>query len=248
MKTDDEQKPQPTEPTHREPYYVPSPVPAPGQGPGKRIAPEAVMRRLGLLADGSILLALVLVLLAAFGARAQEIPVEASRDGLMLARICAHEAGWNADESGDCAAIHEVLWRNSRFRGMSYRSLGFAYSGRLLRGETRRSYHAELTADGATPPGWPLGAWVADSGGLTFRAGPAWSNFRPRWLELVAHAEWLVAQDPDDVSPCEVPVDDWGGAIDAARAERLALIPVECGDTHNTFYARPSRIGRSTPE
>jgi len=54
-----------------------------------------------------------------------------------------------------------------------------------------------------------------------------------RGLSLENISEWGV---------CEDPVHDWGGSMDRHRAERLRLIEVECGDTANDFYARPSLV------
>lgn len=44
----------------------------------------------------------------------------------------------------------------------------------------------------------------------------------------------------DDWSICMRPVHDWGGWMDRARAERIGLVAVDCGDTANDFYCRPS--------
>lgn len=161
-------------------------------------------------------------------------------DDLLLARICAHEAGFDADETGDCAAIHEVLYRGAVRQGLSYSAFAHSYSGRALRGETRRSYYAELDRDGRRPARWPAGSWASVEGTMRFVPGPSWSRYSAAWLELLAHAAFLVARHPDDVSPCECPVDDWGGAVDRARAERLGLVEVDCGETRNDFYQRPS--------
>lgn len=43
---------------------------------------------------------------------------------------------------------------------------------------------------------------------------------------------------------CASPVHDWGGAMDRERANRIGLIEVECGETSNDFYARPSLVAR----
>lgn len=242
----EEQQPQPRDERerpdrHRDPFYWPP-------------ARNAAERMMQLLGEGSILLSIVFVIASAIPAAADH---EVCPDAIMLARICAHEAGWesdgtgswNAEETGDCAAIHEVLYRNAHFRGFSYRASGHAYSGRLLSGTTVRSYYNELDADGTRPPSWPTGSWVTGASGmLQFEPGPSWERYRDRWLELLRYAELLAHSNPEDTSPCAIPVDDWGGRMDAARAERLELIPVDCGHTRNDFYARPSRFGIPTPE
>jgi hypothetical protein len=48
--------------------------------------------------------------------------------------------------------------------------------------------------------------------------------------------------DVDEWSPCDSEVHDWGGAMDRLRAERIGLIPIDCGETRNDFYARPSLV------
>lgn len=170
-------------------------------------------------------------------ARADE---DISREGLLLARICAHEAGWDAHETGDCAAIHEVLWRGAMRHNLSYRAYAYAYSGRALRGETSRAYFAELDADGSEPPSWPR--YVTrrrEDGAVSVLPGPSWSSYRYRWLDLLAYAEAIVHDGPDASSPCAEPVHDWGGVVDMERAERIGLVVVDCGETRNLFYRRP---------
>lgn len=164
-----------------------------------------------------------------------------SRDALILARVCAHEAGWNAHETGDCAAIHEVLWRGAIREGMSYRAFAHAYSGRALRGETSRRYFAYLDERGSEPAYWPRYYSRRGSGGIVHMSVvPPFSHYRRQWLDLLEYARGIVTQDPDDVSPCASPVHDWGGSMDRERANRIGLIEVECGNTRNDFYARPS--------
>ena len=170
----------------------------------------------------------------------------AVRDGLLLARICAHEAGWDADDTGDCAAIHEVLWRGAQREGMSYRSYAYAYAGRALRGETSRGYFAALNEAGDQPSTWPRYRTIRRSdGSRILGVVPPFSHYRAQWLELLAYANRIVAAPPDDSSPCASPVHDWGGAMDRDRAARIGLIEIECGDTRNDFYARPSIVRAS---
>lgn len=191
------------------------------------------------------ILLIITVLLALITA-----PVTAQRaahDALLLARICAHEAGWEADETGDCAAIHEVLWRGAMREGMSYRSFAHAYSGRALRGETSRRYFAYLNERGEEPAYWPRYYSRRGSDGLShLSVVPPFSHYRRQWLELLEYARGIVGQHPDDVSPCASPVHDWGGSMDRERAQRIGLLEVECGDTRNDFYARPSIISAAS--
>lgn len=167
-------------------------------------------------------------------------------DALVLARICAHEAGWSAHESGDCAAIATVLLRLAEDRGWTFRAAAYAYSGRALRGETSRRYYAELDEHGTQPASWPGHRWVTRGDIVVAEPGPSWSRFRPRWLALLDHARAVLAGEVVDA--CADPPDDWGGRVDRRRAARLGLVEVDCGETHNDFYRRPSRMDDVDPD
>ena len=64
-------------------------------------------------------------------------------DALVLARVCAHEAGWDA--LADCSAIYDVLRGGAERHGMTLRAFAHAYSGRALRGQTSRPWMAART-------------------------------------------------------------------------------------------------------
>lgn len=75
---------------------------------------------------------------------------------------------------------------------------------------------------------------------------PPWSRYREAWLTVLEHATevstWTL-DDIDEWSVCDGQVHDWGSPrLDRARAERLGLVEVECGDTQNDFWARPSLL------
>lgn len=146
-------------------------------------------------------------------------------DALLLARVCVHEAGFDSTE--DCSAIAVVLRRLAERQNAPFARAAFAYSGRALRGLTRRSYVAQLDATGARPRGWSRGLdWEGD--------------YRARWLELLAYCERVLRGE--ERSDCAEPPDDWGGRMDRERAQRLGLVEVDCGETRNDFYRRPSSI------
>ena len=160
-------------------------------------------------------------------------------DALVLARVCAHEAGWDA--LADCSAIYDVLRGGAERHGMTMRAFAHAYSGRALRGQTSRPWMAALREDGAEPAGWPRTRYVVQrDGSARASAHPPWSGYRGQWLALLNHARALISGRVH--SACEEPPHDWGGDMDHARAERIGLIPVSCGDTRNTFYQRPSLV------
>lgn len=165
--------------------------------------------------------ALLFVVLSSSVAAAQH----RESDAVVLARVCAHEAGWSA--LADCAAIYDVIWSGAARHGMSFRSYAYAYSGRALRGQTSRPWAGALREDGREPVGWPM-------------RGPSWSGYRAQWLALLDYARALVAGDA--ASTCAQTPHDWGGDMDSERASRLGLIPVDCGTTRNHFYLRPSLV------
>lgn len=165
-----------------------------------------------------LVLALVLIIPTVASAQRRD-------DALTLARVCAHEAGWSA--FADCAAIYDVLRGGAARYGMSLTAYAHSYSGRALRAQTSRPWVATLRADGGEPVAWPASY------------GP-WARYRASWLALLDYARALVAGTVS--SDCEEPPHDWGGDMDSDRAERLGLIPIECGQTRNRFYLRPSLV------
>lgn len=164
-----------------------------------------------------------------------ETPAE---QALWLARICVHEAGFRSPD--DCRAIWRVFERGARRHRTT--PIGFArrYS-RTIFDQTRsdaRGWITRLDETGNEPAGFPTVVEREVEGRRLSHRHPPWSSFRDDWLRTLAVAQRVVR---GELPPrCRAP-DDWGGAMDAERAARLGLIPIPCGDTHNTFYARPLR-------
>lgn len=190
------------------------------------------------------ILALGLALFSASAASAQE---RIDRQ-LALARICASEAGMpSRGQDGqwqfapDCAAIHSVFTLGAQRTGLSYLAFARAYSGRLFDSSRtdRRAWLSQLDAAGTEPSAWPRHIMRRLRGGETeVRPHAPWSHYRAAWLALYEHAGRILAGEV--VDQCDGDVSDWGGDMDTQRAERLQLIPVSCGQTHNNFYLRPS--------
>lgn len=174
------------------------------------------------------LLAALAALLATSSAEAQR--AYRAPDHLTLARVCVHEAGWESVD--DCAAIWEVLRAGAERGGYSVRVYALAYSGRALRGQTSRPWVAELNEEGSRPRSWPT-TWQG-------RPHPGWGAFRTRWLALLEACRLIVAGEVR--SSCEDQPHDWGGPVDDRRARRLGLIRIDCGETLNRYYQRPSLI------
>lgn len=149
-------------------------------------------------------------------------PAPARADAaLELARLCAHEAGW--DGAADCRAIGAVVVglaeRNAWTPARAVRAL----APRLARCAVSRRWACALDARGREPRGWP--------------AGLAWSSVRARWLNLLQVARAALAAGP--VGPCVEAPRTWGSASDWRRALALGrrLRPVDCGPTANQFGA-----------
>lgn len=170
---------------------------------------------------------------------------------LFLARVSVNEAGWTSFETGDMVGIHEVFLRGATFQNVSYLAYATHYSQRVagLRPTTsgRIAWTMNLRADGREPTNWPQHVFGhAPDGSVSVRPHPAWSNFRNQWLETLAHATEVVTwtlDDHDEWGRCDGEVHDWGSPrLDRHRALKLGLVEVECGDTQNDFWARPSRL------
>jgi hypothetical protein len=169
---------------------------------------------------------------------------------LALARICVSEAGWACFETGDGMGIHEVILRGAARHRMSYAGFARSYSSAAGRERahltTRMRWVRELNERGEAPPSWPTQHHVRRRGVIEVRPSPPWSRYREPWLAVLARARNVVRayslNNIESWGVCQSAVHDWGGSMDRARAERLRLIEVECGDTRNDFYARPSLV------
>jgi len=188
-------------------------------------------------------LAPLLALLLAWASSAR---ADLATDALLLARICVSEAGWECFETGDGYAIHEVLLRGAERHAMRYETFARSYSPRAtgMAPSRLRPWVAGLRADGGEPYSWPRVTTRPIPGGLVrVEPHPPWVSYRARWLAVLDRAREVVSWRLDDVdewSICEGEVHDWGGEVDEARAHRIGLVPVGCGETANTFYCRPS--------
>jgi len=166
---------------------------------------------------------------------------------LALARICVSEAGWECFDTQDGLAIHEVLLSGASRHNMSYVSFARAYAGRVMgvrpHNSERLRWVGALREDGNQPSNWPTMVTRRVGGVIRVDSMPPWSSYRARWLAVLARAREVVRlslEDRVDWSPCPEEVHDWGGAMDRERANRAGLIEVECGETSNDFYQRPS--------
>lgn len=168
-------------------------------------------------------------------------------DQLALARICASEAGLpRRTDAGyaitaDCAAIHEALRFGAERLRVTWLTQARAYSGRVFDPERTdsRAWISHLSPSAEQPTGWPVGTVQTRRGSqLVDIPAPTWSHYRGAWQALYAHAGAIVRGEVRH--ECSAPISDWGGDMDRARALRLRMIEVTCGQTRNTFYLRRS--------
>lgn len=76
------------------------------------------------------------------------------------------------------------------------------------------------------PAGWP--SHKAD-----------WDVYRPRWRATYERAgDFLEGRLRD---PCKGKAMHWGGDMDLELADKKGLVPVDCGDTRNTFLGLPKK-------
>lgn len=175
---------------------------------------------------------------------------------LALARLCVSEAGWTCWETGDGYAIHEVILRGARRQGLRYPTYARAYSQRLFgarpHDSARLAWVSQLDERGSAPQAWPRMHTRRVGDVLRVEPHAPWASFRARWLAVLERAREVSSWTLDDVDEwgvCDGVVHDWGGWMDRDRAQRLGLIPVDCGvdaqGTRNDFYARPSLLESS---
>lgn len=143
-------------------------------------------------------------------------------DVISLARVCASEAGLTATED-ECAAIAAVL--RSRCAECRLETSARQYSSGVFNTARTdaRAWIAHLREDAREPHRWPSNA--------------SWQSARDRWLRLLGIAERIVRGDLEH--RCELPPRHWGGSVDRARAARMRLVRVDCGETRNDFYVLP---------
>ncbi len=135
--------------------------------------------------------------------------------GLVLARICVHEAGWLADKTGDCDGIYQVLKRVGR--------------NNLVRGAWRYAPRAMLGISGRP--------WVVELGQIVPSAlSRIWQRVRNHWSRIMRYAHKLTT----GTQRARCRPDHLGvrTGIDWDRAQRAGWREVDCGNTLNAFWSR----------
>ncbi len=183
-----------------------------------------------------ILLLLFISLTFASPVEAKPIPAEqwTPRTAIWLSRAMVAEAGFEAKT--DHAGIAHVLakrWRNmiKRWPNMKFISVVFRYAKGL--GDGRRQHsRRQLWVRALTPGGFAPEHWPRKLN---------WEHYRGDWRATLLRARaWAEGRVTD---PCRGKADHWGGTIDVPWK---SLVPVDCGDTENTFYRVSIGHGRGS--
>lgn len=157
------------------------------------------------------------------------VPVHAqSDDGLLVARLCVHEAGF--DSPDDCAGIYAVLARGAERHHIALAAFARRYSPRFTAGTSARPWARALADTDAPPHGLSVALWRRPRGEGSLSRRDAFAALLLRCRELVA-------------APPAIAVDDWGSAQDHERA-RLSgrrFVIVDVGATRNLFSRRVRR-------
>lgn len=137
-------------------------------------------------------------------------------DGLILARLTVHEAGF--DSPADASLIHAVLSGIVERDHVSYRRAAALAAPRWSAGRTSRPWTLELHEDGRTPRGW---------------RGARWSAYRERWGALLEHARRVVRGEIP--STCSSSPRVWGSRADVARGRARGSVwrDAGCAGTRN---------------
>lgn len=148
---------------------------------------------------------------------------------LDLAKYCANEAGLNS--LSDCRLIWQVasthgstLERRIAFLRRHSRCVLTERPPEDLEERGNCRWSRSLTWSDREPDNWPSHlSW-------TGRNAERWRVVRALSLELVT--------SPTPPRQCNGAPITWGGRMDADRAVRRRLVPLNCGDTLNTGYVR----------
>jgi hypothetical protein len=144
-----------------------------------------------------------------------------SETALWLARSCIGEAGWDAAERGECAAIWHVYHRRSQLLGWPLLRVVKRYSAAVKPGSHSRPWVRALTRDGAKPRGWDRRM--------------KWGRYRDRWYQTLALADLFVAGRVADPLPA---AGHYGGPMDRGLNPRVWVRIDTGGRFANWFYRR----------
>lgn len=143
---------------------------------------------------------------------------------LWLARSCIGEAGWQAAETGECAAIWHVYDKRARDTGRPLLRQARLYSSAIKRGPWSRPWVFGLSRAGDKPRDWPKRL--------------LWHRYRDRWHQTVALADSFLKGGIDDPLPS---AEHYGGRMDRGNLCPRAWRRVQTRGFVNLYYARRTR-------
>jgi hypothetical protein len=137
-----------------------------------------------------------------------------------LARSCVGEAGWQAAESGECAAIWHIYAKRALATERPVLRVAKKYSAAIKRGPHSRPWVLELDRDGRKPKGWPRQLM--------------WRRYTDRWFHTLALADLFLEGRIEDPLPS---AQHYGGRMDRGLCLKTwTKLPAD--GFVNWFYAR----------
>lgn len=159
-----------------------------------------------------------------------------------LARVCTSEAGFVSQQTGDCAAIRDVIeYRREPIgqqlgREVTFREALHSYAKRAFdqRRRDHRRWLVHLSRSGDRPDGWPR-RWPWESRPFCGTSRTSLITCRRAWLNTIEHARALLDGEP---SRCREQPHYWGApyGVDLLNAEKNEWREVDCGPTANMYW------------
>jgi hypothetical protein len=145
----------------------------------------------------------MLLIMALLFAGAKCFGQEEDKTALWLARSCIGEAGYNAHETGECAAIWHVYKKRGAINGKGTLWTARKYSAAIKNGAHQRNKWVMHLSGAEQPRKWPRNL--------------NWSKYRDRWLDTLERAKAFVRGELADPLPSAV---HYGSRIDRHRARK----------------------------
>jgi len=146
--------------------------------------------------------------------------------GLVLAKSCVGEAGFQSVETGECAAIMHI-----------YRKRAVTGSMESLY-RTARKYSAAVKHRDDHPNRWVLGLNRALKKPRGWSGKLSWERHRPFWERALNHADAFLAGKVEDPAPTAL---HYGGRMDRYRLSPRVWRRMKDLDFLNIFYEPASK-------
>jgi hypothetical protein len=161
---------------------------------------EREQERRQLMAINVVMLGLLVAIVWFFWSKPGH--AEEPDTALWLARSCIGEAGFNAHQTGECAAIWHVYRKRSELTGWTVYRVARKYSAAIKPGKQKNKWVLYLDRDGNRPKHWPAAKW---------------DLYRDDWMATLEHVEGFMKGEVSDPAPDAM---HYGSTIDAHRAIR----------------------------